>query len=309
MTTSRTITADITSTPLITAHTNLTSGFYCSFASGNGRTLATRSDSNNSSNLSTDGGFTWSSLAMPTTDYWAPPCYGGDRFVTSGYSTFYYLIDGSTTWSAGAYTGGFPTDSYKIIYVNGRFLATRQYAPVLFYSDDGMTTVSTATPFPTSNSYQLVGSMGDVVVAYESTTPSVAISYNKGTTWQTLSTPIPTANVVICCEKGLFIGLNTSPFTLAKTTDFETWQFGLFPDVSQVGVITYGYGIFDLDGRWADNHAISTNGLDWTIVPRPVSPTGGVSMGYASDGAAIWVHGEATDYLRREPPASYTITE
>lgn len=246
------------------------------FSYANGKVFTVHNGKTNTIYCTTDG-VNWTSVTLPSTDFWGDVAYGANKYVVCGTGKFAYSEDG-ITWTQGSMPDSYPSYIYGLKYSGDIFVALSNYSRACAYSTDGVTWTAMSILSNNNSMKEIVtrrywnGSkyVNVYVCAFSGSAGYIAYS-TDGKTWEQRSLPSGVTN----CESMFFMSeklvVDSGTQTYYSTDYGNNWINFAVPITSSTRYMTYcglgGYAVC-VSGR---NLAYSADLTEWTIICIPVS--------------------------------------
>lgn len=252
---------------------------------------------------STDGGATWSTIAVPTTQVWGAGAHGGGVFVlfasdgsaattvaiisTDGGLTWQQKVVPSSRWSSAAYDSA--TDTFMAV---GGSSATGAVS-----IDKGQSWQSVTLPsgFSSTSTPSIAAGGGVFLITLGGSGASTSCwtTSNKGATWVTRT--FPASNYVRSSAylKGRFVVLNMNTATGSISDDLgASWETVSLPMSMSWNALSVSDSVIVGVGQQPGSHFISsTDGRTWRLHAAPAAQTW---LSVANDGVDFVASGIVT---------------
>jgi hypothetical protein len=223
-------------------------------------------DGNAIAGISDDGGNTWDSMSLPSSNTWSGIAFGDGRWViiSSGgmtSTTALYSINNGEGWKSTTMPSA-STWSH-VVYGNGKFVAIATGTNKSAYSTDYGKTWNNGASLPSATWTGLTYGRGRFVAVASGTT--TAAYSTDGINWVSSTMPSSSTWASVSYGNSLFVSVassdNVSP---AYSSDGVTWNESPYT-ILGVDRIVYGQGIFVAGSSSSGNAYTTEDGYSWTL--------------------------------------------
>lgn len=256
---------------------------------------------NNSAIVATSlDGITWTSGALPSTNFWSSMSYNGSVYVivaaNGGNTAAVATSSDGLTWTARTASSAQTWNS--VTYGGGLFVAVAGGTTTAMTSPDGITW--TSRTMPSASQWTAVTYGGGLFVAVSQSTAGATST--DGITWTARTMPSAVLWSAIAYSGTTFVAVANDPTTTyATSTNGTTWTSRILPSSDSWSSIAYGGGNFVVTSATSGTSLTSLDGISWNSISLPTSASG---WNVASNGTLFVAVTDSSDAIA----ATLTLT-